>query len=322
MLRRRFVPGTQLDRPVFPDSIGGLRDPSNVRRDIRRARGADALAWLTSHAFRKTTATVPDAAGHDLGMALFTEVGDRWGQLHVTFGLGAHAEVVGDYDRAAELHRNGLRIAEELGLSTEVSDNLAALGRIALLTGDHVQADELHESARAQAVAQGYTIGEEFAELGLALSARRQRRFDEAEALLRKWLVHDRRLESDLAVALIIAELGFVAELRGDADAACALHREGLAAARKAGDPRAVALAFEGLAGAEALCGDHERAARLLGAAAALRERAGAPLPSGERGDVDRITGAIRAAVGAEELTAAFERGRVHGESEVDVPAP
>jgi hypothetical protein len=52
-----------------------------------------------------------------------------------------------------------------------------------------------------------------------------------------------------------------------------------------------------------------------------LRERAGAPLPSGERGDVDRITGAIRAAVGAEAFTAAFERGRVHGESEVDVPA-
>ena len=258
----------------------------------------------------------------ELGMAVFTEMGDRWGQLHVTFGLGTHAEVVGDYDRAAALQRDGLRIAEELGLSTEVSDKLAALGRIALLTGDHEQADELHECARAQAVAQGYTIGEEFAELGLALGARRQGRLDEAEALLRKWLAYDRRLEADMAVALIIAELGFVAELRGDADAARALHHEGLVAARKAGDPRAVALAFEGLAGAEALGGDHERAARLLGAAAALRERAGAPLPSGERGDVDRITGAIHGAVGADAFTEAYERGRVHGESEVGVLTP
>ncbi|MEJ2857695.1 MULTISPECIES: BTAD domain-containing putative transcriptional regulator [unclassified Saccharothrix] len=282
---------------------------------------AAAHGTLTRYALARSDL---DAMAHhgELGMALFTEVGDRWGQLHVTFGLGTHAEVVGDYDRAAELHRDGLRIAEGLGLSTEVSDKLSALGRIALLTEDYEQADELHECARAQAVAQGYTIGEEFAELGLALGARRQGRFDEAEKLLRKWLVHDQRLESDLAVALIFAELGFVAELRGDAEAACALHREGLATARKSGDPRAVALAFEGLAGAHALCGDHERAARLLGAGAALRERAGAPLPAGERGDVDRITAAILAAVGAEAFTDAFERGRARGESEVDSSAP
>jgi integrase len=64
MLRRRFVPGTQLDRPVFPDSIGGFLDGPNVRRDIRNARrGEETLAWLTSHTFRKTTATVLDAAG-------------------------------------------------------------------------------------------------------------------------------------------------------------------------------------------------------------------------------------------------------------------
>jgi predicted ATPase len=252
-------------------------------------------------------------------MALFTEAGDRWGQLHATFGLGTHAEVIGDYDRAAELHRDGLRIAEELGLSTEVSDKLSALGRIAVLTGDHEQADELHERGRVHAVAQGYTIGEEFAELGLALSARRQGRFDEAEAWLRKWLVYDRRLESDMAIALILAELGFIAEQRGDADAACALHLEGLAAARKAADPRAVALALEGLAGVEALCGAHERAARLLGAAGALRAQVGAPLPAGERGDVDRITATCRAAVGEDAFASAFDHGRVHGESEVDL---
>nr|WP_203433361.1 site-specific integrase [Jiangella asiatica] len=63
MLRRRFVPGTQLDRPVFPDSRGGFRDPSNTSRDIRLARGPAAMEWLTSHVYRKTTATVLDDAG-------------------------------------------------------------------------------------------------------------------------------------------------------------------------------------------------------------------------------------------------------------------
>jgi integrase len=60
MLRRRLNAGGRLDLPVFPDSLGGFRDPTNVRRDIRDARGEDALAWITSHNFRKTTATVLD----------------------------------------------------------------------------------------------------------------------------------------------------------------------------------------------------------------------------------------------------------------------
>jgi integrase len=63
MLRQRFMAGVQLDQPVFPDTRGGLRDPSNLRRVIREVRGEDALAWITSHAFRKTTATVLDDAG-------------------------------------------------------------------------------------------------------------------------------------------------------------------------------------------------------------------------------------------------------------------
>jgi integrase len=60
VLRRRFMAGGRLDLPVFPDSLGGLRDPANTRRDIRDARGEAALAWITSHNFRKTTATVLD----------------------------------------------------------------------------------------------------------------------------------------------------------------------------------------------------------------------------------------------------------------------
>lgn len=50
------------DEPVFPDSKGGWRDPSNTRRDLRDARGEE-FDWVTSHVFRKTAATLLDAAG-------------------------------------------------------------------------------------------------------------------------------------------------------------------------------------------------------------------------------------------------------------------
>jgi integrase len=63
MLRRRFMDNVRLDQPVFPDSLGGFRDSSNVQRDLRSARGTKEMAWVTSHSFRKTTATILDDAG-------------------------------------------------------------------------------------------------------------------------------------------------------------------------------------------------------------------------------------------------------------------
>jgi len=36
--------------------------PTNVRRELREARGKETLAWITSHTFRKTAATILDEA--------------------------------------------------------------------------------------------------------------------------------------------------------------------------------------------------------------------------------------------------------------------
>src|SRR5688500_6524291 len=63
MLKRRGASTHFPNGPVFPNSLGGLRDPSNTRRDLRNARGGDEFAWVTSHVFRKTAATILDEAG-------------------------------------------------------------------------------------------------------------------------------------------------------------------------------------------------------------------------------------------------------------------
>ncbi|MFB4316630.1 BTAD domain-containing putative transcriptional regulator [Actinomadura sp. 21ATH] len=234
---------------------------------------------------------------------LFRSLGDRWGLLKATNSLAELAEIAGDYARAKDLHRDGLRLAEELGLRSEASFRHSGLGRVSLLERDFAAADEHHRRALALAAEQGNRVAEHFAEVGLALSARRQGRFADAEAHLRKWLGWIRQVHGEPGLPLVLAELGFAAEQRGDRDAARALHREGLDAARRIGDPRAVALAYEGLAGAE---DDAVRAARLLGAAARLRASVGAPLPAAERGDVDRITAAARRALGEDAFAAAF----------------
>lgn len=248
-------------------------------------------------------------------LALFTELGDRWGVLQAVYPLAALAEVTGDYERARELHAEGLRLAEDLGVPSEAADRLTGLGRIALLTGDHAAARELHERAARLAADHGYRAGEVHAVIGLALGARREGDPDRAERHLRDVLDWHRHAEFGPGPALILAELGFVAEQRGDAEAAMSLHLEGFEAALGTGDPRAVALALEGVAGARVLAGHADEAARLLGAATAARESAGAPLPPGERGDVDRIAAKALAALGERGFAAEFEHGRARSVS-------
>jgi integrase len=78
MLRRRALTSPS-SGPLFPDSIGGWRDPSNTSRDLREARGSDEFRWVTSHVFRKTCATVLDE--NDLSAR---EIADQLGHVKVS----------------------------------------------------------------------------------------------------------------------------------------------------------------------------------------------------------------------------------------------
>src|SRR5439155_10364247 len=136
---------------------------------------------------------------------------------------------------------------------------------LAALMGDPDLADEQHRRALTLAREQGYESKGVYARLGLGMVARRTGRFDEAHEHLTA--AHDwhRTAGYEPGKALTFAELGFLAEQRGDAETARRMHAAGLAAARRTGDPRAVALALEGLAGERALSGAYRHAARLLG---------------------------------------------------------
>ncbi len=269
---------------------------------------AAALSVRARHAMARGDL---DAVRHDgeLSARLFRGLGDRWGQAQTVFPLATLAEITGDYPRATRLHHAGLEIAEELGLGAEVSRRHTGLGRIALLTGDTARARDHHTRALHLARAQNFRSGQVSAEIGLALGARAEGDLDTAERHLDALLDWFRETGYGPGGSLVLAELGFVAELRGDAATALAWHLDGYAVARGLGDPRALALALEGLAGARALAGAADDAAALLGAAAAARDSVASPLPPAERTDVDRVTAAARAALGAPEFATAFAHG-------------
>jgi predicted ATPase/DNA-binding SARP family transcriptional activator len=292
--------------PLAAQALDGFR---RVGDDWGMAAALNVLGWT---ALARSDLAEAERMGEQ-SLALFRPLGDRWGQVRADELLGVLAEAAGDLDRATCLHRDGLHLAEELGLWPAVADHLGRLGRLATLRGDFAAADMLNHRALRLARDLAFEHGVEFAHIGLGLSARRQGRLDDAERHLQVGADAHRADGFRPGLAFVLAELGFVAELRGDEPAARSRHLEGLAAARASGDARSVALAFEGLAGVAALAGQASDAARLLGAATAVRASVDAPLPTFERGDVDRISAATRAVLGDEDFATAFCHGEAQG---------
>lgn len=143
-------------------------------RTLRDAWGT-AAALTTRAGFALARGDLEAVRGNaEDARAHFAELGDLWGRLKTTDVLGRLAEINGDYDLAAQLHRESLRIAQTLEMWPELSAKLSGLGRIALLTQRYEEADDLHTRALRLAAEQGNQPAEQFAALGLALSARRQ----------------------------------------------------------------------------------------------------------------------------------------------------
>ncbi|MET8281548.1 BTAD domain-containing putative transcriptional regulator [Micromonospora sp. NPDC005174] len=239
--------------------------------------------------------------------ALFAEVGDRWGRLQATEWVGGLAEMRGDHERAAALHTEGLRWAEELRLWPQVCTELSWLAWLAVQTRDYPQARELAERAYHLAVQQDAPGALVFAELCLGLAARRDGKLDLAVTHLGN-LAERGRAEAQPALYLppVLVELGHAVEQGGDPDAALALHVEAFETAEAMAAPRDAIFALEGMASA---VGGPEIAARLLGAAAAARLDAQAPCAPAERDEVDRVTTRVRAALGPERFEALADEG-------------
>ncbi|MFD3825665.1 BTAD domain-containing putative transcriptional regulator [Streptomyces sp. NPDC058625] len=144
-----------------------------VEASLAGARAARDL-WGEAAALVELAGHTPaqDESHAELGAALFHEVGDRWGQLRATRSLALAAEREGDHERTERLHREGLLMAEELGLWTEVVEALTWLGRTALAGGHTGRATELYERALSVSTERAYTRGEIRAEIGLGHAAR------------------------------------------------------------------------------------------------------------------------------------------------------
>jgi hypothetical protein len=110
--------------------------------------------------------------------------------------------------------------------------------------------------------------------------------------------------------AMQLGNLGNIARERGDLPMAVALQCEALQMKQALGARRHIAISLENMAGIAGAELRGERAARLLGAASAIRELIGTPQPEPERTATERAVGPARAGLGKQKWHAALEAGR------------
>ncbi|WP_433511838.1 BTAD domain-containing putative transcriptional regulator [Nonomuraea sp. CA-143628] len=299
----------------LPDAVSGQELVTSALATFRAMDDqwgiAAALSCRARDAFTRRDFVALERDGEE-SARLFRQLGDRWGVLQATEWLGGLAEMGGDLERAGRLFADGLRMAEDLGLWPEVAGRTAWLGWMALGAGEFERAMELCGRALHIASGQGHRETSIMAEMGLAYAERRGGHLDLAERHLNHLLEGIARgpgVEPALHLPDTLVELGFLIERRGDAATARDLHLEALTAAQRIGDPRSATWAVEGLASAVAAGGAHERAARLLGLAAGVREHNQTPAAPSEAAEITRVTKVVVAALGEVAFGTAYEQG-------------
>ncbi len=251
--------------------------------------------------------------------AMYTEaldvrrrLGDGHGTAMVMANLGDLALQQGDLDTSHALHTEGLELRRRLGDRSGVADSLAALGRVALARGDRVTAAALHGQGLAERRRVGDRPGMPASLSALAELARLDGDPDTAGALLTEALAVATELDDRHCMTLALLHLAHLARDQGDPAGADALYRQAMPTAEDGGDvtPTAsTATWLEGVGAIAAAEGRPERAARLLGAADALRQAIGTPLPAHEAADRNDTIAGCSAALGEDTFRAAFSAG-------------
>jgi tetratricopeptide (TPR) repeat protein len=242
--------------------------------------------------------------------AVYEEAGNPAGRAQVLLQLGRVVRFQGDYERAQTLLAESLALFEEQESAWGITWTLISLGDVAWDQGDIDRATVRFQEALAVSRAAGVQDGSGYALWNLGKIAYAQGDYAQAMSLLEESLALFQHIGHHHGTAQALFELGRVTRAQGNNALAQRIFEERLIDAEQ-GDLHNVAYPdlFEGLAGVAAQR-QPARAARLFGAAEALRETIGAPLPPINRADYERDVAAARAQLHEDAFAAAWAAGR------------
>ena len=223
--------------------------------------------------------------------------------------LGFCAWAQGDPGRARELLRESEHLARAVAdADTEVLA-AAVSGSVAKYGDDDAAAEVacLHAADVARAAGNLQYVANSI--MNLAEVAYRRGDLALAEERARESLAIFRTLGSIFPRHYTLSTLGYVALDRGQTAAALTAFEEGLEVARALNEGRGIASLLAAHAAVAVVVGEHDRALRLLGAAEAVREKAGHTVLLHQFRHARTIT-AVREAVGETAFATGFAAGR------------
>jgi predicted ATPase/DNA-binding SARP family transcriptional activator len=295
-----------------------------ARMDAERDNFREALAWAL------------DTREASLGLRLAAALWEFWwvrgdlaegrGWLHeaLTRGRSAAPELraralhaagslatrQGDYEAAAALFEESLAIWEELDDAAGTARSLLSLGTVAAEQGDQERAIELSERAAALYDESGDQRGQALAISNLGGIALERGEYPKAASLSEQAYGLFETLEDSEGMAFALVNQGFAALSQKHHDRAIELLRQALRRLAELEFRDVIGYCFEGLAAVLAFTKRAEEAARLLGAAEALRESLGVGLAPAEQTTHDETVEAVRGALDEERFTGAWRQGR------------
>jgi tetratricopeptide (TPR) repeat protein len=177
-----------------------------------------------------------------------------------------------DYARAKTFEEQGLQVYRELKDRWGMCETLTWLGMALSRQGDYQQATAVLEESLKLARQAGDTNGIAFAVWQLGNNALAQGDYKQATAHLEESLALFKEIKQNQGEVWSISSLGKAALQNGDYPQAISRYKEALALYWERGHERNIAEGLEQLANALVVYKQPEPAARLLGAAEALRE--------------------------------------------------
>ena len=236
-----------------------------------------------------------------------SEPGTRADALCWAAQFASHQNAV---DRAESLATEALAVAREGAYERGVAMALHQLGQAAHRRGHLVAAADHYEDAVARFRRLGEPIWEGATLRDLGVVAGAQGEHERATAYHEQALAVWRRLDHLWGVPAALRDLADEALCRGDVPAAMPLYRESLERWLLLGEKLHVAGSLLGPATVALESGQAERAARLLGASAALHEAIGAMPPADLPGDLGNGPERARAVLGEAAFETAWAAGR------------
>jgi predicted ATPase/DNA-binding SARP family transcriptional activator/DNA-binding CsgD family transcriptional regulator len=245
-----------------------------------RAKALDGVGWLASE--QHDIDRVQAAAEEGLKLS---EVAGIGGVILANFKnlLGEAAWLQGDHERAAELFEEGLALHREASNTRGVAWSICSLANVSSDRGDYERSKELYEEAIALAREMGGALPLGDLLLALGWEYMLEGDHERATALNEEAAALYRERGSTGGLKYALDTLGWAALVREDRERARDLYEDNLVLCREIDDKLVASESMDGLACYAASGGEAQRAARLFGAAQALREAVGYQQPPRER---------------------------------------